>query len=110
MNDPRAVLDGSPGALHAVAELVLAGPQYRRSGKIRLQVTPGGFSTVTEPRVAVVGTDVVADGRTHPIAGSTCADLAAATGAQASGLEDVYHEGSDTTADEVLTLEPESAR
>lgn len=110
MTDPQAVLDRSRHALHAVAELVLAGPQYRRSGKIRLRVTPDGFSTVTEPRVAVVGTEVHAGGRVHPIAGNTCAALAAAIGAEASGLQDVYREGSGATADEPLALEPDAAR
>ena len=30
-------------SLHAVAERLLAGPQDRQHGEIRLQVTPGGF-------------------------------------------------------------------
>ena len=30
-------------ALHGVAELLLAGPQYRASGTIRLRVEPGGL-------------------------------------------------------------------
>ena len=33
-------------SLHGVAELVLAGPQYRATGKLRLGVVPGGFATV----------------------------------------------------------------
>ena len=33
-------------SLHAVAESVLAGPQYRAHGTIRLTVTPGGFGQV----------------------------------------------------------------
>lgn len=35
-------------SLHGVAELVLAGPQYRRSGTIRLRVSPGD-SHLDEP-------------------------------------------------------------
>jgi hypothetical protein len=31
-------------SLHGVAELVLAGPQYRQSGTIRLRAVPGGFA------------------------------------------------------------------
>ena len=33
-------------SLHGVAELLLAGPQHRAHGTIRLRVTPGGFGGV----------------------------------------------------------------
>ena len=46
-------------SLHAVAELVLAGPQYRATGKLRLRVVPGGFATVLAPELRAVGTGVV---------------------------------------------------
>jgi hypothetical protein len=36
-------------SLHGVAELVMAGPQFRRSRSIQLRVVPGGFGTVAEP-------------------------------------------------------------
>jgi hypothetical protein len=36
-------------SLHAVAELVLAGPQHRRTGAIKLIVTPTGLQTFTGP-------------------------------------------------------------
>ena len=39
-------------SLHAVAELVLAEPQYRATGKLRLRVVPGGFATILDTRVA----------------------------------------------------------
>ncbi|GLW96468.1 hypothetical protein [Microtetraspora sp. NBRC 16547] len=43
-------------SLHGVAELVLAGPQYRQSGTIRLRAVPGGsFATTKHPDVAVNG-------------------------------------------------------
>ena len=48
--------------LHAVAELVLAGPQYRATGKLRLGVVPGGFATVLRPELRVVGGRVAAAG------------------------------------------------
>ncbi|GAA1113739.1 hypothetical protein [Kitasatospora arboriphila] len=47
-------------ALHAVAELVLAGLQFRTSGTIRLRASLGGFATRAEPNVQVVGADLVA--------------------------------------------------
>ena len=40
-------------SLHGVAELVLAGPQYRATGKLRLGVVPGGFATILTPRLRV---------------------------------------------------------
>jgi hypothetical protein len=36
-------------SLHAVAERLLAGPQYREHGEIQLQVTPGGFGQFAGP-------------------------------------------------------------
>src|SRR5256714_6920586 len=40
-------------ALHGAAELLLAGPQYRAHGTIRLRVVPGGFATVAGPQLRV---------------------------------------------------------
>jgi hypothetical protein len=44
----NTLLPGRP-----ICAAVLAGPQYRRSGTIRLRVTPGGFATVAEPSLRV---------------------------------------------------------
>jgi hypothetical protein len=93
-------------SLHAVAELVLAGPQYRQYGDIRLAVTPGGFATVTGPRVRVDGTDLAVDGRRWAIDGQTCTTLAAGTGRPASALGDVYRDGTDVALDETLRVDP----
>lgn len=107
MIDP--VLSETRRALHAVAELVLAGPQHRASGDIRLQVCPGGFRTVTTPDLRVIGTDVVADGQPHPIAG-TAAQLGVAVGVAAGEPADVYREGSGVGIDEELLLDADAAR
>lgn len=96
-------------ALHAVAELVLAGPQYRGSGDIRLRVTPGGFGTVTGADVRVEGVELVTAGARLPVGGRTCAELAAAAGFEASALDDVYHDGANVPADEVLEPDPDAA-
>ncbi|WP_063763728.1 hypothetical protein [Actinoplanes subtropicus] len=93
-------------SLHAIAELVLAGPQYRQHGDIRLAVTPGGFATVTGPRVRVDGTDLAVDGRRWPLDGQTCAALADGAGLQASALGDVYRDGTDVRLDETLRVDP----
>src|SRR5690349_15453235 len=50
-------------ALHGVAELLLAGPQYRATGTIRLLVTGTGFRTLREPVVAVDGDVLVVAGQ-----------------------------------------------
>jgi len=36
-------------SLHGVAELLLAGPQHRATGRIDLSVVDGGFATAAEP-------------------------------------------------------------
>lgn len=107
MIDP--VLTQTRLTLHAVAELVLAGPQYRRSGDIRLRVCPGGFRTVTAPDLRVIGTAVVADGQRYPI-GGTAVELGAAVGVAVGEPADVYPEGCGVRVDEELVLDPDAAR
>src|SRR5689334_20291622 len=96
-------------ALHAVAELVLAGPQYRQSGTIRLRITPGGFGTVAAPDLRVDGAGLVANGQRWPIGGHSCAELAAHAGLQTSPLNDVYHDATGTDPDQALDVDPEAA-
>jgi hypothetical protein len=68
-HDEQAVTRRS---LHGVAELVLAGPQYRATGKLRLAVVPGGFATVLAPRLRVDVSRVMAEnGATAAIGGRT---------------------------------------
>jgi hypothetical protein len=93
---------------HGVAELVLAGPQYRRSGTIRLRVVPGGFATVREPDLRVDGTDLVAADRLS-LDGRTCADLAGAAGADVGVPEGLYHDHSGVAADEPLRVDAAAA-
>ena len=79
-------------ALHGVAELVLAGPQYAKNQEIRLRVTKGGFGTVTSPDLRVDGVELVSEtGRTS--LGGTFSGLARAAGVEARALRDVYAEG-----------------
>jgi hypothetical protein len=96
-------------ALHGIAELVLAGPQYDRSGTIRLRPSPGGFGTVAEPDVRVEGDQLVGNGVRVPLNG-TCSDLAAAAGVRVRSLSDVYRDGSGVTPDEELQVDPHDAR
>jgi hypothetical protein len=96
-------------ALHSVAELVLAGPQHRASGHIRLTVTPTGFRTFTQPDLRVDGVDLVAAGQRLPIEGRTCAELAAAAGVRAGEPDGLYHDGSGADPEEVLHVDRDAA-
>ena len=107
MTDP---LNRTRQALHGVAELVLAGPQYRRSATIRLAATPGGFGTVAEPVLRVEGTDLVTGaGDRTPLAGATYASLAAAAGVDAGAPENLYHDGSGVKPDDRVDVDADAA-
>jgi len=97
-------------SLHAVAELVMAGPQYRRSGTIRLLVCAGGFRTVAAPDLRVDGLDLVAGDQRVPLAGRTAAELAAAVGVEPGAPEGLYHDGCGVKPDEPLDADPDAAR
>lgn len=96
-------------ALHAVAEHLLAGPQHRRDGDIRLRVAPGGFATWTEPATAVVGVDVVHDGRAVPVDGRTTRRLGEELGLGAGAPVGVYGTGAPSGVDDVLAVDPAAA-
>lgn len=91
-------------SLHAVAELLLAGPQYEQSGTIKLRVTPGGWSTVAAPDVRVDGLTLRYEGHALELAGRSVAEVAASAGLQARALDDVYADGCGLTVDHVLEL------
>jgi hypothetical protein len=110
VNPDPTTLAATRRSLHAVAELVLAGPQYRRHRTIKLQVTPGGFGTVADPQVRVDGVHLVAGDRRWSIAGRSCADLASMLGLQASPLKDVYRDVTDVAETDRLDLDPAAAQ
>ena len=91
--------------LHGVAELLLAGPQFRRSDTIRLRTTPGGFGTIKEPDLRVDGTDLVAGDLRVALSG-TYSQLAAQVGVQAGAPAHIYHDGSGVALDEEIVLDP----
>jgi hypothetical protein len=95
-------------SLHGVAELVLAGPQHRRGGGIRLRVVPGGFGT-TDGTHRVDGQSLVAPSTTVRLTG-TFAELAAAVGLEASRLDDVYSGGPKIAPEERLEIDPTAVR
>jgi hypothetical protein len=91
--------------LHGLAELVLAGPQYRRSGTIRLRVTPTGFATVAAPDVRVEADALVVEGRRIPYEGRTFAQLAADAGLDAGVPEGVYKDTSGARLDDPVVTD-----
>src|SRR5690349_9355159 len=66
--------------LHGVAELLIAGPQYRAHGTIRLTVRPAGFGGVVLP-ISVEGAELVWPGGRAPLEGAV-SDLARAAGVE----------------------------
>jgi hypothetical protein len=93
-------------AWHGVAELVLAGPQYRRSGTIRLRPTPGGFGTTTAPDLRVDHGRLVTGDSSISIDGATCAGLATAVGVDPGPPVGLYKDGSGVAPDEPLAVDP----
>jgi hypothetical protein len=93
-------------SLHGVAELVLAGPQYRATGRLRLGVVPGGFATTLMPRLQVDGAGITsAAGVTAAIGGRTPRDLGAELGVVAGRPEGAYDGGSGVDAGETLAVD-----
>ncbi|MFF2149034.1 hypothetical protein [Kitasatospora sp. NPDC058190] len=97
-------------ALHAVAELVLAGPQYRASGTIRLRASPGGFATTVEPQLRVIGAELIAPGQALPLERTTCSALGADLGLTVGAPTGLYQDGAGTTADTAIEVDPSAAR
>jgi hypothetical protein len=95
-------------AWHGVAEQLLAGPQYRHSGTIRLQISPGGFGTIKDPELRLDGAELVAGDRRLALDGATCADLAKATGVE-PGPPDSYQDHTDVRPDEALAVDAAAA-
>ncbi len=93
-------------SLHGVAELVIAGPQFRTHGSIELHVRPGGFGGHLSS-VGVTGPELVWDGGRTRLRG-TCRELAAASGQEVSDLADVYPDGSGVDPDEPLAVDGEA--
>ena len=120
--DSRAPVDATTltttrRSLHGIAELLLAGPEHRATGRIRLQVAPGGFRTLELPgspsRIAVEGTElvvVVAAGDVVRLAlAGTVRELAAAAGVDAGAPQGVYHDGSGVGLDDEVTVDATAA-
>jgi hypothetical protein len=121
----RVTWDGHPSepytltrrALHAVAELVMAGPEYRSSGTIRLRAHEGGITTVKDPALAVTAADgllrlagaefpIEKPATTTEMVTTTCAWIAARAGVEPGAPQDLYHDGSGVAADDDISFSP----
>lgn len=92
--------------LHGAAESLIAGPQYRRDGTIRLIVTSSGFAGSVLP-VSVVGTELVwLDGRA-PLTGRI-ADVAEVAGLDAGPPSGVYESSQPMAAGAPFDLDSDS--
>ncbi|MEV5719123.1 hypothetical protein AB0L41_34990 [Amycolatopsis mediterranei] len=80
-------------SLHGVAELLLAGPQHRATGRIDLSVVDGGFATAAEPALRVEGDELVAGSARVRLTGRTYTDVAAEVGLEAGEPAGVYSGG-----------------
>jgi hypothetical protein len=104
MTDPGTLVS-TRRSLHAVAELVIAGPQFREQGKIRLRPTSGGFGGAVSP-LRVEGTELVTPDGRFPLAGS-CRSLAAEAGVTVGPPDSYPDSGHDPDAP--LAVDPAAA-
>jgi hypothetical protein len=93
--------------LRGIAESLVAGPQYRAAGTIRLAVRPDGFVGVELP-LAVHGAEFSWQDGSTPLEGAV-GDIAAAAGLQYGPPEGAYQLVDPLPADTVLTLAPSAS-
>ena len=101
-------------SLHAVAEMLLAGPQHAETDHIRLRAVPGGFATALTPEVSVIASgngrcDIVHGHVRVALDGRTLRDLGDELGVPVVSLAAVYSDVSDVSPDEPLAVDVPSA-
>lgn len=101
----------SRAALHGIAELLLAGPQYRSEGTIRLRVLPGAVATVAGPELRVDHQSVWNRDLSVAVSGAASyAELGTRLGVVAGMPEGLYKRGSGAEVSERPALEPSAAQ
>jgi hypothetical protein len=93
--------------LRGVAESLIAGPQYRAAGTIRLAVRPDGFAAVAIP-LAVHGTELVLPNDAVPLAGRM-AEVADAAGVDVGPPDGVYDIVDPLPPEADLKIDPAAA-
>ena len=97
-------------SLHGVAELLLAGPQHRATGRIDLSVVDGGFATAAEPALRVEGDELLTDSARLRLTGRTYADVADEAGLEAGAPEGVYDGGPGIGTGETIVFDAEALK
>jgi hypothetical protein len=92
-----------------VAELLMAGPQYRASGTIRLRVTADGIATVALPGLTLTATALVTDEASLGLDGTTYAALGAAAGIEPGAPVGLYKDYTDVGVEETLQVDADEA-
>ncbi len=103
----EGVLIQTRRSLHGVGELLIAGPQYRALGTIRLRALPGGFGGVKLP-LAVEDAELVGERGRWPLRG-TYRSLGSAAGVDVGAPEGLYHDTSGMEPDDEITVDPDAA-
>ncbi|MEU4340855.1 hypothetical protein AB0H00_06225 [Nocardia sp. NPDC023852] len=94
-------------ALHATAELLIAGPQYREFGTTRLRIVQGGFGGVRWP-FSVIGTELAwPEGRAR--LQGTFREVAQAAGFEPGAPEGAYAEMTGADPDAPLEVDISAA-
>ena len=96
--------------LHGAAELLLAGPQHRTTGRIDLRVVEGGFATAAAPGLRVEGDELLTDSGRVSLNGRSYDEVAAASGLEAGEPAGVYSGGPGVRTDEVITLDADAVK
>jgi hypothetical protein len=96
-------------SLHAVAELLLAGPQHAASGTIKLQPMLNGFGCTASPGASVKDSDLLLGTQFVHLDGRTIAQIGHEIGLEPRSLADVYSDGSGIEPDHLLSVDEESA-
>ena len=98
---------GTRRQLRGVAESLIAGPQYRSSGTIRLAVRPDGFAAVAIP-LAVHGTELILPNDAVELTGPL-SSIAHIAGIDAGPPDGAYEIVDSLQLDTELKLDPEAA-
>ena len=93
-------------ALHVVAEVLLAGPQWAATGEIALGVVPGGLATTAGSPVAYGDGAVTRDQTVVQVDGRSPRELLGLLGLPEVSLAEVYADTAATDLDEPLRVSP----
>lgn len=97
-------------SLHGIAELLLAGPQYRQHGTIRLRVLPAAIATIAAPDLRADHLSVRTADTSVEVRGATYAELGSRLGVVAGAPEGLYEKGSGEQPSDRPVLDPRTAQ